>query len=58
MTGGPLEVVSPAPELGQALFDAKLSVPQPRPGTVSRAKLIEAARSSYRRVVAVIAPAG
>jgi LuxR family maltose regulon positive regulatory protein len=58
VTGGPLEVVSPAPELGQALFDAKLSVPQPRPGTVSRAKLIEAARSSDCRVVAITAPAG
>ena len=57
MTGGPLEVASPVPGLGQ-LFDAKFSTPQPRRGTVSRAKLIEAARSSYPRVVAVIAPAG
>ena len=58
MTGGPLEVASPAPELSQALVEAKFSAPQPRPGTVSRARLIEAARSRDRRVVAVTAPAG
>jgi LuxR family transcriptional regulator, maltose regulon positive regulatory protein len=57
VTRGPLEVASPAPELGQ-LFNAKFSAPQPRPGTVSRARLIEAARLSDRRVVAVTAPAG
>ena len=49
---------SPAPELGQLLLDAKFSVPRPRPGAVSRARLVEAARSSGRRLVAVTAPAG
>jgi LuxR family transcriptional regulator, maltose regulon positive regulatory protein len=58
VTRGPLDVASPAPELARALADAKFSAPQPRPGTVSRAGLIEAARSSDRRVVAVTAPAG
>ena len=45
-------------ELEQLLLDAKLSVPQPRPGSVSRAKLIETGRASDSRVVAVTAPAG
>ena len=49
---------APGPELGQLLLDAKFSVPRPRPGAVSRAKLIEAARSGDCRVVAVTAPAG
>ena len=49
---------SPAPELGQLLLDAKFSVPRPRPGAVSRAGLVEAARASGRRLVAVTAPAG
>jgi LuxR family maltose regulon positive regulatory protein len=40
------------------LLDAKLSVPQPRPGSVSRAELIEAARASECRVVGITAPAG
>jgi LuxR family maltose regulon positive regulatory protein len=40
------------------LLDAKLSVPQPRRGAVSRGKLIETARSSDCRVVGVTAPAG
>ena len=40
------------------LLDAKLSVPLPRPGSVSRAALIETARSSECRVVGVTAPAG
>jgi LuxR family maltose regulon positive regulatory protein len=51
-------MASPAPELGQLLFDAKFSVPRPRPGAVSRPGLVEAARSSGRRLVAVTAPAG
>jgi LuxR family transcriptional regulator, maltose regulon positive regulatory protein len=46
------------PELGQLLLDAKFSVPQPRSGNVSRAGLIEAARSSGRRIVGITAPAG
>ena len=52
------EVAQPAPELGQLLLDAKFSVPQPRPGAVSRGELIEAARSSGCRLIAVTAPAG
>jgi LuxR family maltose regulon positive regulatory protein len=40
------------------LLDSKLSVPQPRPGSVSRAGLIETARASDCRVVGVTAPAG
>jgi LuxR family maltose regulon positive regulatory protein len=46
------------PALDEILLEAKLSVPPPRPGTVSRAALIESARSSDCRVVAVTAPAG
>jgi len=49
---------SPAPELDQLLLDAKFCVPRPRPGAVSRAGLVEAARSSDCRLVAVTAPAG
>jgi LuxR family maltose regulon positive regulatory protein len=45
-------------EVGQLLLDAKFLVPEPRPGAVGRAKLIEAVRSSDCRVVAVTAPAG
>jgi LuxR family maltose regulon positive regulatory protein len=40
------------------LLDAKFSVPQPRPGGVSRAGLIEAARSGGHRIVGITAPAG
>ena len=40
------------------MLEAKLSVPQPRPGTVSRAGLIDTARASDCRVVGVTAPAG
>jgi LuxR family transcriptional regulator, maltose regulon positive regulatory protein len=54
----PLEAVLPAPELGRLLLDAKFSAPQSRPDTVSRAELIEAARSCDCRVIAVTAPAG
>jgi LuxR family transcriptional regulator, maltose regulon positive regulatory protein len=53
-----VDAPSPAPELGRLLLDAKFSVPQPRPGAVSRTKLIETARSSDCRVVGVTAPAG
>ena len=49
---------SPAPELDQLLLDAKFCVPRPRPGAVSRARLVEAARSGDCRLVAVTAPAG
>jgi len=46
------------PELRQLLLDAKFSVPQPRQGSISRAGLIQAARSSGRRIVGITAPAG
>ena len=49
---------SPAPEFSQSLLDAKFSVPRPRHGAVSRVGLVEAARSSGCRLVAVTAPAG
>ncbi len=45
-------------ELDALLLETKLSVPGPRPGSVSRAELIETARASDRRVVGVTAPAG
>jgi LuxR family maltose regulon positive regulatory protein len=45
-------------ELDHSLLEAKLSVPQPRPGAVSRAEIIDATRSSGCRVVGVTAPAG
>jgi LuxR family transcriptional regulator, maltose regulon positive regulatory protein len=45
-------------KVDRLLLDAKLSVPGPRPGSVSRAMLVEAARGSGRRVVGVSAPAG
>jgi LuxR family maltose regulon positive regulatory protein len=44
--------------LDVSLLDSKLSVPQPRPGSVSRAGLIETARGSGCRVIGVTAPAG
>ena len=49
---------SPAAELSKLLVGAKFSVPQPRPGTVSHSELVEKARSSGCRLVAVTAPAG
>ena len=52
------EAGSLVPGLSQLLFDAKFSVPPPRPDAVSRGDLIEAARSSGCRFVAVTAPAG
>ena len=59
MTVDPREAATPTvPELEQLLLDAKLSVPQPRRGSVSRAQLIETARASDCRVVAVTAAAG
>jgi LuxR family maltose regulon positive regulatory protein len=39
-------------------LDAKFSVPRPRAGAVSRCELVETARSSGCRLVAVTAPAG
>jgi LuxR family maltose regulon positive regulatory protein len=50
---------APAPaDLGQLLLDAKFSVPQPREGSVRHGDLVETARSSGCRLVAVTAPAG
>jgi LuxR family maltose regulon positive regulatory protein len=40
------------------LLEAKLAIPEPHPGGVSRAELIEAARASERRAIVVSAPAG
>ena len=45
-------------ELAQALWETKTSVPQSRPGSVSRTDLIQRGRASDSRVVAVTAPAG
>ncbi len=58
MTGDSYEGAARAVELDASLLDAKLSVPQPRLGSVSRTPLIEAARSSDCRVVGLTAPAG
>jgi LuxR family maltose regulon positive regulatory protein len=58
MTDHEQEGTLPSAELGQSLQDAKLSVPQPRPGVVSRRSLIETARASSCLVVGVTAPAG
>ena len=58
MTVGLHRAPAPGSDLGQLLLDAKFSAPRPRPAAVSRAGLVEAARSSGRRLVAVTAPAG
>ena len=58
MTGDPGQAAPTVVELDASLLDAKLSVPQLRPGSVSRAELIERARASDCRVVGVTAPAG
>ncbi len=44
--------------LDDALLDAKLSIPAPRSGWVSRSDIIASARASECRVVGVTAPAG
>jgi len=44
--------------INESLLDAKISVPTPRPGLVSRMELIERARASDCRVIGVTAPAG
>ena len=49
---------SPTVVASDVLLDAKLSVSHLRPGSVSRADLIEGARASDCRVVGVTAPAG
>ena len=58
MSQDPGEAPAATVELDELLLDAKLSVPPPRSGAVSRAALIEAARASECRVVGVTAPAG
>jgi len=58
VTEDPPQAARTAGALDEALLDAKLSVPQIRPGFVSRAELIESARASDCRVVGVTAPAG
>jgi LuxR family transcriptional regulator, maltose regulon positive regulatory protein len=55
---GLLPAASGVIELERSLLEVKFSVPQPRPGMVSRAEMIDAARTSDRRVVGVTAPAG
>ena len=47
-----------AAKLEAVLLEVKLSVPQPRPGSVSRAGLIEGVRAGDCRVVGITAPAG
>ncbi len=47
-----------AVQLETVLLDAKLLVPEVRPGSVSRAELIKTARASHCCVVGVTAPAG
>ncbi len=58
MTDGGGGSSPPAGGLDELLLDAKLLIPQPRPGAVSRGELIETVRTSDRRVVGVTAPAG
>jgi LuxR family maltose regulon positive regulatory protein len=48
----------PPPGLSQLLLDAKFAVPPLGEGSVSRAGLVEAARSSKCTLIAVTAPAG
>ena len=56
---GPSAVPAPVSLSPDALLsDAKLSIPPPAVGFVSRARLIETACTARRRVVAVVAPAG
>ena len=58
MTDGSGRAASAVPELEAQLLEAKLSVPHRRPGSVSRAALIETAREGDCRLVCVTAPAG
>lgn len=56
-----VDLLSAAPVavgLQRSLLEVKLSVPQTRPGMVSRAEMIDATRTSGCRVVGVTAPAG
>jgi LuxR family maltose regulon positive regulatory protein len=58
MTDASSPAASAVPELEAQLLEAKLSVPHRRPGSVSRAELIQTAREGGCRVVCVTAPAG
>jgi LuxR family maltose regulon positive regulatory protein len=58
MTVNSHEAPTPPSELGRLLLDSKFAVPQPRPGVVSRADLVQTARSSDCRLVGITAPAG
>jgi LuxR family maltose regulon positive regulatory protein len=58
VTADPDEAAPPSSALGQLLLDSRFSVPQRRPGIVSRADLVDIARSSDCRLVAITAPAG
>ena len=57
MTANTRDAPAPA-DLAQLLLDAKFSVPRPRQGSVRHGDLVEAARSSGCRLIAVTAPAG
>ena len=52
------EALRPARGLSRVPLDGKFAVPQTRPGTVRRGTLIETARASGCRLIAVTAPAG
>lgn len=58
MTDGHSGAAATGAALDAVLLDVKLSVPQPRPGLVSRAELIERLRSQGAMAVGVTAPAG
>ncbi len=58
MTDGSDRAAKAVPELEAQLLEAKLAVPQRRPGSVSRADLIETARAGDCRMVCITAPAG
>jgi LuxR family transcriptional regulator, maltose regulon positive regulatory protein len=45
-------------ELDELLLDAKVSIPRPRRGAVSRSELIDVARASDCRVIGITAPPG
>ena len=45
-------------EVDDLLLDAKLSIPEPRTGAVSRAAIIGSARASGRRIIGITAPPG
>ncbi len=53
-----VQEVSQRVEVDRLLLDVKLSVPKPRPGSVSRAALIADVRARASRVVGITAPAG